>query len=88
MIINIKKEELKEYLNLRNDEEILEIKLKGINFIEDMSYKFSECEALESLFDISKWKTNHVINMSYMFYNFICLKFFYLFKKYIFRRPT
>ena len=66
LIINNKKKELKEYLNLRNNEKFLVVKLKGINYIEDMSYMLSECEELESLLDISKWNTNHVINMSYM----------------------
>ena len=30
---------------------------------------FSDCSSLKSLPDISKWNTNNVTNVSYMFYN-------------------
>ena len=46
---------------------ILEIKLKGINKITNMSYMFYDCDSLSSLPDISKWNTQNVTNMSYMF---------------------
>ena len=46
----------------------LEIKLKGILNITNMSYMFYKCSSLSSLPDISKWNTSNVNNMSYMFY--------------------
>ena len=65
MIINNKEKEICEYLDI--DKNILEIKLKEIKSIDNMSYMFSGCDSLETLPDISKWNTNNVINMSYMF---------------------
>ena len=62
--------ELEEYFNLSNydkDEDELEIGLKGINNITDMSSMFKFCSSLLSLPDISKWNTNKVTNMSSMF---------------------
>ena len=48
--------ELQKYLNIENEKkELLEIKLKDINNIIDMSYMFDECSLLSSLPDISKW---------------------------------
>ena len=49
----------------KND--ILEIKLKRINNITDMSYMFNGCSNLSNLPDISKWNTNSVTNMSNIF---------------------
>ena len=46
----------------------LNIKLKGIDKISDMSYMFSGCSSLSSLPDISNWNTNNANNMSGMFY--------------------
>jgi len=61
--------ELEECINLENNQkEKIEIKLKGINKVTDMSYMFYECNALSSLPDISKWNTSKVTNISYMFY--------------------
>ena len=56
----------KYYLNNYNSN-ILEINLKGINNITNMSYMFDGCLSLSSLPDISKWNINNVINMSFMF---------------------
>ena len=65
-----KEYELEENFKLSNyDKDKLEIKLKGINNITDMSYMFSWCLSLSSLPDISKWNTSNVTNMSFMFYN-------------------
>jgi len=50
--------------NINNN---LDVKLKGINYVTDMSYMFYRCSALSSLPDISKWNTNNVTGMSYMF---------------------
>ena len=61
--------ELQEYINIINNEkENIEIKLKGINNITNMSHLFHECESLSSLPDISKWDTSNVTNMRMMFY--------------------
>ena len=68
MIINNKEYEIREkyYINNNNDDK-LNIKLKGINNVTDMSYMFSRCSSLSSLSDISKWITNKVKDMSAMF---------------------
>ena len=68
---------LTEYFEVENNEELLELKLFGTKNITDMSYMFSNvtnmnhlfcnCNLLESLSDISKWKTNNVIDISFMF---------------------
>ena len=47
--------------------EIIKIKLKGINNVTDMSYMFSGCSSLSSLPDIATLNTSHVIDMSLMF---------------------
>ena len=47
----------------------LEIKLKRIKNITDMSYMFHGYDSLSSLLDISKWNTNKVTDMSFMFHD-------------------
>ena len=47
--------------------DILEIKLKGIINITNMSCMFYGCSSLNSLPNISNWNTANVTNMSYMF---------------------
>ena len=61
--------ELTEFFKFKNTKEnnIIEIKLKGINNINDTSNMFDCCSSLISLPDISKWNTNNVSDMSYMF---------------------
>ena len=51
------------------NKDILEIKLKGIGEIENISWMFSHCNSLSSLSDISKWDTTNIIDMSYLFAN-------------------
>ena len=67
-----KEEELKEKIKIKSSwfsKKInkLEIKLKGILNINNMSGMFNECRALSSLPDISKWNTYNVNYMSYIF---------------------
>ena len=73
IIINEKNSyKLCEYFDISNypqNKDILEIKLKGINNIIDMSFMFADCEKLLSLSDISDWDSSKVNNMSFMFYN-------------------
>ena len=47
--------------------EKLEVQLKEIKTISNMSYMFEGCESLLFLSDQSRWDTSKVINMSYMF---------------------
>ena len=69
MIIDNKEYDLEEKFNIKNcNNNILNIKLKGIDNITNMSYMFKWCSSLSSLPDISKWNTDNVTNMSYMFY--------------------
>ena len=63
-----KEYEIKEYFNIKKiNDDFLEIKLKDINNITDMSFLFSKCSSLSSLPDISKWSTNNITNMSNLF---------------------
>ena len=67
MIIDNKEYEIQSKFNIKNnDKDKLEIILKGIDKVTNMSYMFSECKQLLSL-DISEWNTNNVTDMSYMF---------------------
>ena len=69
MIINNKEYEIIEYYNIKStNNNILKIKLEGINNVTNMSFIFSGCTSLLSLPDISKWNTTNIINMSYMFF--------------------
>ena len=49
------------------DDDILEIKLKGIDKITDFSFMFFECKSLLCLPDFYKLNDNHIADMSYMF---------------------
>ena len=69
MIIDTKEYEITEYYNIKNyNNNILEIKLKGINKITNMNSMFKGCSSLSSLTDISKLNTNNVNDMNNMFY--------------------
>ena len=68
IIINEKENKLiEEYKIKDNNKNKLEIKLIGINNINDMSGMFRGCLSLSNLPDISKWNTKNVNNMSGMF---------------------
>ena len=68
MIIDDKEYEISEKYNIGNfNNDILEIKLKGIENVTNMSYMFDGCSSLSSLPDISKWNTNNITDMSGMF---------------------
>ena len=69
MIIDNKEYELSEKYYIKSyNKNKLEIKLKGINNVTDMSGMFSRCSSLLSLPDISKWNTNNVTYMNNMYY--------------------
>ena len=53
----------------KNKLDYLQIKLKNINNVTDMSYMFYCCRSLLSLPDISRWNTYNVTNMNNMFEN-------------------
>ena len=65
---------LKEYFEIKKDEEFLEIKLNGIINSTNISYMFSNCNSLELIKDISKWNFINIIDMSGMFYECSSLK--------------
>ena len=68
MIIDDKEYEISEKYNIRSyNKNKLEIKLKGIDNVTNMSFMFDDCSSLVSLPDISKWNTNNVTDMSWMF---------------------
>ena len=63
---------MKDIINFGKFEKIsnkIEIRLKGIINITNMSYMFYKCSSLSSLPDISKWNTNSVTDMKDMFSN-------------------
>jgi surface protein len=69
IIINNTEQELYQYLDTKNLNDIksIEIKLIEIKTITDMSKMFSNCIWLYALPDISKWDMCLVTNMSFMF---------------------
>ncbi len=70
LIIEDKEQELKDKYSFglfSNKKEKLEIKLKGITNVTNMSYMFSDCSSLQSLPDISKWNISNVTDMYDMF---------------------
>ena len=72
MIINGEEKELCSILDLNNitiNSNKLEIKLKGIQKITNISYMFSDCSSLISLPNISKLNTRNIINMNNLFEN-------------------
>ena len=70
-----KEYELTEYFDIEEEIENLEIKIKGIKRINDISYMFHKCSSLLSLEDISNWITNDINNMNSMFYECSSLKY-------------
>ena len=78
IIINDVENELCSHFNLENiklNNDILEIKLKGIKNITNVSYMFHECKNLFSLPNIHKWNTYKIKDMSFMFYECPLLTF-------------
>ena len=74
MIIDNKEYNIKEKFKItNNNNDILNIKLKGIENIIDMSNMFKDCTSLLTLSDISKLNINNIIDMSYMFNNCLLL---------------
>ena len=63
MIIDNKEYEIAKEYNINK----LNIKLKGIDKVNNMSYMFCRCSTLSSLSDISNWDTNNVKDMSRIF---------------------
>ena len=62
--------DLMEYFSLNNknnDDDLLEIYLKQINDINDISFMFHKCSSLISLPELSKLNTNDVIKMNSIF---------------------
>ena len=68
MIINGEERELSAYYDDIINNEIIEIKLKGIKQVEDMNYMFFGCSSLFSLSDISKINIINVKSMRCMFF--------------------
>ena len=70
IVIKGKESELCEYIDkneIETKDNTLEIKLREIKSITDMSYMFFECRRLYYISDISNWNTCKVTNMNYMF---------------------
>ena len=70
LIIDGKEQELKEKYSFgifSSKKDILEIKLKGIENITDMSYMFYKCNNLNNL-NLSSFDTKNVTDMSHMFF--------------------
>ena len=76
IIIENKEQDIIEFIKINEEmrkKGILEIKLKEIKTITNMSHMFGDnyfdgCKSLLSLPDISKWETKNVTDMSYMIY--------------------
>jgi len=68
IIIDGKESELQEYIP-NNNSDFIEIRLKGIKNIKDISYMFSGCSSLSNLSDFSKWNTTNITKMKRVFYD-------------------
>ena len=69
IIIDNKEYELMEQFTIKNNvNNLLKIKLKGIDKFTSLDGMFRGCSSLLSLPDISKWNTNNIVDMSSMFY--------------------
>ena len=71
MIINDKECNLQSKFYLKDidmEKEILQVILKGITNLTNISCMFSGCSSLYNLPDIDKWKTINIVNMNNLFY--------------------
>ena len=78
IIIKGKEYELTDEFNINNLNKInqnLQLKLKGIKNITNLSYMFKGSESLVLISDISSWDTHNITNMSYLFFGCSSLKF-------------
>ena len=62
------------YINKHEKENILIIKLKGINKVNKLAKMFYECISLIDIFIMSEWDTSNVKDMSYIFFGCQSLK--------------
>ena len=58
--------ELKEYFKIEEMKETLEIRIIGINRINDISYMFYECSSLLHIDGISNWNIKNINDMNFM----------------------
>ena len=76
-IFNDDEYELDSFLDLKDntiDNDLLEIKLKELNDITDLSYMFNDCSSLVSLSDVSIWNNRNIINLKCLFNNCFLLE--------------
>ena len=61
--------DLSEYFDIDSDKKIANIKIKLFEekTINNLNSMFSDCESLSSLYDISKWNLNNIIDMNKLF---------------------
>ena len=70
LIINKKEGNICTFINvekIKSTKKELNVTLKGISEIKNMSYMFSECNNLSPLSDLSKLKMTNINDISYMF---------------------
>ena len=68
MVIDNREYKITEEFNVKkNNKKKLNIKLKHIDIVTNMSNMFYKCSSLLSLPDISNWNTDNVTNMSNLF---------------------
>ena len=69
IIYNKNEQELVEGVSLKTNAKTLEIRLKGLSNVTNMSYMFSDCPQLVSIFNLDKIDTSEVTNMNSLFIN-------------------
>ena len=74
IIYKNKEYRLSEYFKVEEINENIEIKIIGINRINDASYMFYKCSSLLNIDNLSKWNTSNINDMSYMSYECSSLK--------------
>ena len=79
LLINEKSIDIKKIYNkkkIKFNKDTLEVKLKILSTLTDMSYMFNNCSSIISISDIHRINTSNVTNMSYFFCNCNSLKTF------------
>jgi surface protein len=76
MVFNQKIEDIKDIINIDQDDPTLRVILVENNNVTNMSELFSSCLNLVKIYKESEWKTSNVTNMSKMFKNCKSLKSF------------
>ena len=69
IIYNKNEQEIVEGVTLKTNAKTIEIRLKGLSNVTNMSYMFYDCPQLLSIYNLDKINTSEVTNMNSLFIN-------------------